>query len=118
MLQAIASESSVVAYAAARPGILGQPYGAVAAIGASRTPVAYKFVSPEYFDVFAIPIVRGRSFTAAERDGEHPVVIVSESMARVLWPNGSGVGETFRLDEDLGRRTRGRNTNRRSRRAC
>jgi hypothetical protein len=46
------------------------PDAAFAAIGASRIPVGYKFVSPEYFDVFAIPIVRGRSFTAAERDGE------------------------------------------------
>jgi hypothetical protein len=85
---------------------LGQPFAAVAAIGTTRTPVAYKFVSPEYFDVFAIPIVRGRSFTAAERDGEQPVVIVSESIARELWPHGAGVGETFRLDEDLGNGTR------------
>jgi len=49
--------------------------------------------------VFGIPIVRGRPFTAAERDGEHPVVIVSEAIARALWPNGGGVGETFRLEE-------------------
>jgi predicted permease len=99
MLQAIATESTIAAYAGARPGMLGQPYDAVATVGASRTPVAYKFASPEYFDVFGIPLVRGRSFTAAERDGEHPVVIVSESTARQFWPNSGGVGETFRLDE-------------------
>ena len=99
MLDAIASESTVAAYAALRPGILGQGFPAVAAVGTTRTPVAYKFVSPEYFDVFGIPIVRGRPFTAAERDGEHPVVIVSEAIARALWPNGGGVGETFRLEE-------------------
>ena len=98
MIQAIASESTVTAYAAVRPGMLGSPLEAFAAIGASKTPVGYKFVSPEYFDVFDIPIVRGRSFTVAERDGEHPVVIVSESSARELWPNSSGVGETFRLE--------------------
>ena len=44
--------------------------------------------------------MRGRAFTAVERD-EHPVVIVSESIARALWPNGQGVGETFRLEPDL-----------------
>lgn len=99
MLQAIASESVVTAFAAVRPDVLSRPNVAVAESGTSRTQVTYKFVSPEYFDVFAIPIVRGRSFTAAERDGEHPVVIVSESLARELWPNGSGVGETLRLDE-------------------
>ena len=100
MLQAIASEAIITAYAAVRPDILAQPYEAFAAIGASRIPVGYKFVSPEYFDVFSVPIVRGRTFTAAERDGAQPVVIVSESIARELWPTGSGVGETLRFEED------------------
>ena len=52
-----------------------------------------------------IPIVRGRAFTPAERDG-HPVVIVSESFARSLWPHRSGVGETFQLEEDATSATR------------
>jgi predicted permease len=101
MLQAIASESTITAYGAVRPGLLARPRDAFAEVGASRSRVAYKFVSPEYFDVFGIPILRGRSFTAAERDGDHPVAIVSESMARALWPNGNGVGETLRLEPDL-----------------
>jgi predicted permease len=105
MIQAIASESTITAYAALRPGLLAGSHRAFATIGASRTAVAYRFVSPEYFEVFDIPIVRGRSFTAAERDGEHPVAILSESIARELWPNGSGVGETFRLEQDLGSET-------------
>ena len=106
MVRAIASEPTITAYAAMRPGMLVPAHSAVATIGASRTGVAYKFVSPEYFDVFDIPIVRGRGFTAAERDGEHPVAIVSESIARELWPNSSGIGETFRLERDVGTQTR------------
>jgi predicted permease len=102
MVEAIASEAAVTGYAAVRPGVLAWPYPAFAAIGARRTPVGYKLVSPEYFDVFGIPIVRGRSFTAAERDGGHAVAIVSESTARELWPTGSGVGETFRFEPDSG----------------
>jgi predicted permease len=101
MLETIAGESTVTAYAAVRPNMLAWPLRGLAAIGASRTAVAYKFVSPEYFDVFDIPIVHGRPFTAAERDGGHPVVIVSESAARELWPNSTPVGETFRLEPDL-----------------
>ncbi len=101
MVQTIASEPAVTTYAAVRPGMLAWPDAGFAVVGASRTAVLYKFVSPEYFEVFDIPIVRGRSFTTAERDGEHPVVIVSESIARKLWPNGNGVGETFRLEPDL-----------------
>jgi predicted permease len=101
MLQAIASDSTITAYGAVRPDMLASPRDGFAEVGASKSAVVYKFVSPEYFDVFGIPILRGRSFTAAERDGDHPVVIVSESMARALWPNGNDVGETFRLEPDL-----------------
>ncbi len=45
-------------------------------------------VSPGYFEVFSIPVKRGRSFT--DRDtGESPqVVIINESMARRFWPKG------------------------------
>jgi predicted permease len=99
MLQTIAAEPKILAHAAVRPGMLGQPRDAFADAGAGKTRVAYKFVSGRYFEVLDIPIVRGRSFTAAERE-EHPVVIVSESVARALWPNGLGVGETFRLEPD------------------
>jgi predicted permease len=98
MLQALAAESTVTIYGAVGPEMLGPPRAAFAEVGANRTPIAYKLVSPEYFDVFGIPIVRGRNFSAEERDSDHPVVIVSESIAQALWPNGAGVGETFRLD--------------------
>ena len=99
MLQALAGEPAITAHAGVRPPLLAPPRGAFADTGAGKSPIAYKFVSAGYFDVLGIPIVRGRPFTAAERD-DHPVVIVSESVARALWPNGNGVGETFRLEPD------------------
>jgi predicted permease len=101
MLQGIATEPTITVYGAVRPDMLARPRDGFAEVAGGRTAVAYKFVSPEYFDVFDVPIVRGRSFTAIERDNDHPVVIVSESIARALWPNGNGVGETFRLEQDL-----------------
>jgi hypothetical protein len=51
--------------------------------------------------VLDIPIVRGRTFMPSERD-HHPVAIVSESVARALWPDGRGVGESFRIEPDAG----------------
>jgi hypothetical protein len=100
MLQALAGEPIVTAHAGVRPPMLAMPPRALADTGAGKTPLSYKFVSAGYFDVLGVPIVRGRAFTAAEAD-EHPVAIVSESTARALWPNGDGVGETFRLEPDL-----------------
>lgn len=65
----------------------------------SGQPVAsaYNFVSGGYFDVFRIPLARGRQFTAAESDAEAPVVVVSEAAARRFWPGRDGVGEAVAI---------------------
>jgi predicted permease len=39
-------------------------------------------VSPEYFHVLGVPLLRGRGFTEADTDKMKPVVVVSESFAR------------------------------------
>jgi predicted permease len=55
-------------------------------------------VSPEYFEVLDIDVVRGRGFTAAERSVEAGVVVVSDTAARRLWPNRNPVGQVVRLE--------------------
>jgi predicted permease len=100
LLRGITTEPTITAHAAVKPALLAPPPRAFADTGAGKIPVSYKFVSAPYFDVLAIPIVRGRAFTAAETD-DHPVAIVTESTARSLFPNGDGVGETVRLEADL-----------------
>ena len=67
---------------------------------AQEAAVAYKFVSPEYFSVLDIAVVRGRAFTPAERTSNLSVAIVSETTARALWPNADAVGQVMRLDPD------------------
>src|SRR6266853_378955 len=44
-------------------------------------------VSAHYFDVFQIPLVRGRLFTDADGHDAPGVVIISEAMAARGWPN-------------------------------
>jgi predicted permease len=101
MIQAVTSDATITAYAAVRPQFLAPLRVAFADTGAGKTPVSFKSVSGSYFDVLGIPIVRGRAFMPWERD-QHPVAIVSESVARALWPDGRGVGEAFRLEPDSG----------------
>jgi predicted permease len=99
VLQAIAADPAITSYAAVRPDLLNVPPKGFADPGQGRRPIRYKFVSAGYFDVLDIPIVRGRAFTAAERE-DVPVAIVSESIAKTLWPGGNGVGETLRIEPD------------------
>jgi predicted permease len=49
----------------------------------------WKTVSPGYFEVFHIHVVRGRSFTEHDNHGGAPVVIINETMARKYWPKGN-----------------------------
>ena len=103
MIQAVTTDPRIATYAAVRPSMLAPLRAAWADAGAGRTPVVFKAVSGSYFEVLDIPIVRGRTFTASERDG-HPVAIVSESVAATLWPTGDGVGETLTLEPGTGLR--------------
>ncbi len=63
--------------------------------GAVRT--GYNLVSAEYFQVFRIPILRGRGFTDVETEGFVPVAVVSERAARRLWPGGNPLGQTVSI---------------------
>ena len=50
-------------------------------------------VEPGYFKTLRIPVVAGRDFSAVDRRGTQPVVIVDESTARRLWPGEEAVGK-------------------------
>lgn len=66
--------------------------------GAQSIQVNYNLVSPEYFGILDIPILRGRNFSEAEAESEAAVAIVSQATAQKLWPNEDGLGKTITLD--------------------
>jgi putative ABC transport system permease protein len=53
--------------------------------------------SPGYFETLKIPILQGRNFTEQDLRSDAPVVIVSDSMAKRFWPNGSALGQRLSL---------------------
>jgi putative ABC transport system permease protein len=61
-------------------------------------------VSPGYFDVFKIPILRGRSLTERDNEAAPPVVLVNEAMAKQFWPNQNPLGEQIVIGNGLGPR--------------
>src|SRR5215472_18978572 len=57
----------------------------------------FNFVSPEYFAVFRVPLVRGRNFTPEEGRDEADVVVVSQATAHKFWPTTQAIGQTLRI---------------------
>jgi predicted permease len=53
----------------------------------------FNVVGPEYFDVMRVPLVGGRGFTAADRDGAPQVAVVNESFAARYWPGPGPIGK-------------------------
>jgi putative ABC transport system permease protein len=61
-----------------------------------------RVVTPDYFRTMGIPLVRGRSFTAADRLGRPPVAILNEAAAALLWPGDEPVGHSLAIGTRLG----------------
>jgi len=60
-------------------------------VGATRETVraGIHAINDAYFATLGIHMLAGRSFTSADRQGSQPVAIVSESLARRVWPAGA-----------------------------
>jgi predicted permease len=59
----------------------------------------FNVVSPGFFTMLEMPMVRGRTFTEAETRSNAQVLVVTESTARRLWPGQDAIGKTLRQDE-------------------
>jgi putative ABC transport system permease protein len=69
----------------------GQPFRSMA----QTTHVDRTAIMPEYFRTLSIPLLKGREFTADDRDGRPPVAIVTKTMAMQLWPGEDPIGKRF-----------------------
>jgi putative ABC transport system permease protein len=60
----------------------------------------YIRVSPDFFPLFHIPVIEGRDFTDNDSPDRPPVAIVSESLAKRLWPGGGAIGHRLKAGDD------------------
>ena len=67
---------------------------------AGQLPFMYA-ATPSYLSLMGVRLRTGRLFTAADRRGTPYVVLVNETMARVLWPTQSAIGKCIRIGFDL-----------------
>lgn len=62
----------------------------------------YRFVSPHYFSVFKIPLLRGRALNQRDAANSAKVVLINQAMAKKYWPKGDPVGEVITIGKGLG----------------
>jgi predicted permease len=65
--------------------------GYTPASGEENPRARFRVVAPRFFSVVGIPLLAGREFTDEDRAGGERVVIVSQSVAQRLFPNGEAL---------------------------
>lgn len=60
--------------------------------------VPVREISPDYFKVMRVPLVRGRTFTASDTATSTPVIVISQSLAHEFFPNEDPIGKHMSLE--------------------
>jgi putative ABC transport system permease protein len=61
--------------------------------------VGHRQMSPEYFATMRVPILRGRGFTAEDRRGSLPVIVINEKLARTYFKGQDPIGQRIAFDK-------------------
>jgi putative ABC transport system permease protein len=77
------------------PGFEFSVEGRVRAPGEEDPRGRLRIISPGFFAALGIPIIAGRDFNDSDRRDGEPVVIVSQSLARRMFPNQDAVNHHF-----------------------
>jgi len=62
----------------------------------------WRSMSPQYFRVFKVPLLRGRVFTDGDTAAAERVVVINEAMAKKYWPKEDPIGQQILIGKGLG----------------
>ena len=74
------------------PGFEFSADGHVRANGEEDPRANLRIASPGFFASLGVPLIAGRDFNESDRKDSDPVVIVSQTLAQRMFPNGDAVG--------------------------
>jgi hypothetical protein len=69
----------------------------------SEPLVGVTWASPDYFTTMTIALLRGRPFTVNDTAGKPTVVLISNTLARLLWGNEDPLGKTITMENGYGK---------------
>lgn len=75
--------------------------GHVPALEESVPHAGVEVISPGYFATLGLPVLEGRDFQASDRESSEPVVIISQTLARQLFPHGDALNHHLALTDRL-----------------
>lgn len=75
--------------------------GAVRKNGQDDLRARFRSASPGYFSTLGVPILEGRDFRDTDREDTEPVVIISQSVAKTLFPGQEAIGREFRWTDGV-----------------
>jgi predicted permease len=78
--------------------IEGRPQDSPLAAGGA----AWRYATARYFDLFRIPILRGRAFTERDDAAAPGVVIINETIARQFFKNQDPLGQRITIGRGMG----------------
>ncbi|HET9513050.1 MAG TPA: ADOP family duplicated permease, partial [Gemmatimonadales bacterium] len=58
------------------------------------------YVTPGALEAYGARLVRGRLFNEGDRAGSQPVAVITERMARVIWPGQDPIGKCYYADSE------------------
>ena len=102
MIHALRDHPSTASIAVSWPEPMDNGLSTDATVGDTTQAVGCRLVSPEYFGLLGINVLRGRLFAAGERNASAGVVVISEAVAGRFWPNGEALGQEIRLGNASG----------------
>ena len=65
----------------------------------SELQVQFHEIAPRFFETLKMPLLQGRDFNDGDRPGTPRVMIVNETLARRMWPQGSPLGRSLILND-------------------
>src|SRR5580700_1943199 len=75
--------------------------GAARQNGRDDLRARFRSISPGFFDTLGLPVLQGRDFRDTDREGSERVVIINQSVAKMLFPGQSALNRTIRWTDPV-----------------